>query len=133
MNLFRAKLLRTSQTSSARKAKTKIRSVVKDIFGWRVENEKIFRPYFLDYFIPEIMVGIEIDGGVHIARGTYDLARDAYLESRYGVRVYRFDNDEITGKQFREAMWGICISAINDRTQRKGVGYSLTVQTRTDA
>ena len=52
--------------------------------------------YVLDFFCPEIRLGIELDGGVHKTSYTheYDEMRSRFLAEN-GIRVLRFENEEV--------------------------------------
>ena len=53
--------------------------------------------YILDFYCPELKLGIEIDGSIHNSQETkeYDAFRAKEL-SAHGIRLIRFTNDEIT-------------------------------------
>jgi very-short-patch-repair endonuclease len=52
------------------------------------------KTYFLDFFLPVLDIGIEIDGGIHDNRGSYDTKRDIDLMSgKTPILMIRFDND----------------------------------------
>ena len=42
----------------------------------------------VDFYVPEAKLAIEVDGGAHRGRETYDALRDRYL-AMYGVRTLR--------------------------------------------
>ncbi len=50
---------------------------------------------------------VELDGGVHSAQAEYDARRSAYL-ARHGLRVLRFDNDEVLGD-----LSGVCLRILD--------------------
>ena len=69
--------------------------------GKRVEGLKFRRqfgvgPYVIDFYCPEIRLGIELDGGVHKTSYTHEYAemRSRYLAEN-GIRVLRFDNEVV--------------------------------------
>ena len=53
-------------------------------------------PFVIDFYSPEIKLGIELDGDSHFAEGRreYDQKRQAFIES-FGIRVIRFLNVDI--------------------------------------
>lgn len=56
--------------------------------------KKFGRTYFLDFFLPLLDIGIEIDGDIHDNRSSYDTKRDIDLMSgRTPILMIRFDND----------------------------------------
>ncbi|MCX5748821.1 MAG: endonuclease domain-containing protein [Candidatus Saganbacteria bacterium] len=50
--------------------------------------------FILDFFCPEIRLGIEIDGNIHHNLKEYDLARQNIIENK-GINILRFNNDEV--------------------------------------
>ena len=50
--------------------------------------------YILDFYCAEARLVIELDGGQHVERETYDESRTAVLNAR-GIRVLRFWNDQV--------------------------------------
>ncbi len=56
--------------------------------GYRVRRQQPFEGYFLDFYIRELMVALEVDGRIHEFQYDYDLARDKVLESK-GLIVIR--------------------------------------------
>lgn len=65
--------------------------------------------YFLDIFLPDYLLGIELDGGVHKNRDTYDTNRDLSL-MKYGARLLliRFNNEDVL---YRPSYFKECVSA----------------------
>jgi hypothetical protein len=57
--------------------------------GSKPYNTKYFK---LDFFYPELKLCIEIDSSYHYAKSKYDLARDSYLSSVYGIKTIRLLN-----------------------------------------
>lgn len=91
------------------------------ISGRKAEGLKFRRqhgigPYVMDFYCPEILLCIEIDGEVHKNRDTeiHDAIRTKYLNSN-GITVLRFDNDIVYQnieyiidciRQFKESHYG---------------------------
>lgn len=60
------------------------------------------RCYFLDFFFPEQMVAVEIDGSSHRFKKAHDRQRDADLRS-IGIRTIRIKNkDVMEGKLYEK-------------------------------
>lgn len=116
LEILKARKLELLQrtTPSQRNAEKKIKRIAIDVFGFNVKSERIFRPYILDIYIQNIKVGIEIDGGVHNKKESYDDRRDQFLWDRHGVKVYRFTNDEVKTKAFKQAIFDICLDGVNN-------------------
>ena len=67
--------------------------------GRQVEGMKFRRqfgvgPYVLDFYCPEIKLGIELDGASHFMSNNfaYDDVRTEYLFREHGIRIMRFEN-----------------------------------------
>ena len=68
----------------------------KQIEGLKFRRQFGVGPYVLDFYCPEIRLGIELDGGVHKTSYTseYDEMRTRFLaENR--IRILRFDNEVV--------------------------------------
>ena len=52
--------------------------------------------YVLDFYCPEIRLGIELDGGIHktFEQSEYDEARTRFIASN-NIKVIRFENDVV--------------------------------------
>ena len=65
------------------------------------------RCYFLDFFFPERMVAVEIDGSVHKLKKAHDRQRDADFRS-IGIRTIRISNkDVMDGKLYDKLFKGL--------------------------
>ena len=92
------KLLRQSLRNNATSAEAILWRALK---GKQVDGLKFRRqfgvgPYVLDFYCPEIRLGIELDGGIHRTGNTYeyDTMRTRFMaENR--IRVMRFDNEVV--------------------------------------
>ena len=53
-------------------------------------------PYVLDFYCPEIRLGIELDGGIHktFEQSEYDEARTRFIASN-NIKVMRFENEVV--------------------------------------
>ena len=51
-------------------------------------------PYILDFYCPELKLGIELDGAPHFISGNfdYDDARTEYLYREHNIKIIRFEN-----------------------------------------
>ena len=67
------------------------------------------RCYFLDFFYPDKMVAVEIDGSSHRLRKDHDRRRDADFRS-IGIRTIRVRNKDVMG--------GRLLDKINQRMKR---------------
>ena len=92
------KLLRQTLRNNATSAEAILWRALK---GKQVDGLKFRRqfgvgPYVIDFYCPEIRLGIELDGGVHKTSYTneYDEMRTKYLNENR-IRILRFDNEVI--------------------------------------
>ena len=77
------------------------------VFGWCEEIgltvllEYNVPPYYLDIYLPELKLAVELDGPMHSRKR--DKKRDGFIKRRHGIDVWRFRNRDITDtfqKQF---------------------------------
>ena len=92
------KLLRQSLRNNATPAEAILWRALK---GKQVDGLKFRRqfgvgPYVLDFYCPELRLGIELDGGVHQTSYTheYDEMRTRFLKENR-IRVLRFENEVV--------------------------------------
>lgn len=54
-------------------------------------------PYVLDFYCPEIKLGVELDGAPHFMSGNFgrDDVREEYLFREHGIRIVRFENRDL--------------------------------------
>jgi very-short-patch-repair endonuclease len=102
------KKLEKSKPRSQKNAHQYIFKVARKVFNFKVDSEKMFDPYFIDIYIRPLKIGIEIDGGIHDHKEGYDNNRDLFLWEKYGVKIYRFKNEDIGTAYFKGAIWKIC-------------------------
>lgn len=62
------------------------------------------RSYFLDFFFPERMVAVEVDGSVHRLTKDHDRQRDADFRS-IGIRTIRIKNKDVMGGRLYEKLY----------------------------
>ena len=92
------KLLRQTLRNNATSAEAILWRALK---GKQVDGLKFRRqfgvgPYVIDFYCPEIRLGIELDGGVHKTSYTneYDEMRTKFLNENR-IRILRFDNEVV--------------------------------------
>ncbi len=66
----------------------------KQIAGARFRRQVPIGPYIADFVCITTKLVVELDGGQHQARRSYDIDRDTYLQQQ-GFRVLRFWNNEV--------------------------------------
>ena len=64
--------------------------------GFRFRRQYSIGPYVLDFYCPELKLGIEIDGDSHFHAGAqeYDRKRQDFIDS-FGIQVLRFLNTDV--------------------------------------
>ena len=60
--------------------------------------------YSLDVYLPELRLGIELDGPYHLRKR--DAKRDGFIQRRHNIDVWRFKNKEIK-KMDKETFFGM--------------------------
>lgn len=83
----------------------------------QIENARFLRQYsidkyILDFYSPEIRLGIEIDGDSHIGREQYDKQRQDYIE-KYKIKIIRFSNELVLSNM--EKVISVIIKTIKER------------------
>lgn len=81
----RADSLRANATPSELIALTEIKKM------YAFENQLVFGFFILDFVIPQKMLIVEIDGGIHRFRAEKDQVRDEFCRAR-GMKVLRVPN-----------------------------------------
>src|SRR5262245_29823114 len=61
------------------------------MLGYDFHRQRPIGEYIIDFYCPELMLAIEIDGNSHSLKGQKDVDRQCRLES-LGVRFIRFDD-----------------------------------------
>ena len=95
MHKARARELRKNPTEAERVLWQHIRR--RQLGGYRFRRQQPLGEYIVDFFCFEKRLVVEIDGGQHSERVSYDTARTASLKSR-GFRVLRFWNNQVLGE-----------------------------------
>ena len=62
--------------------------------GMKFRRQQGIGPFILDFYCPEHMLGIELDGSSHDYKYEYDEERTEYLR-RQGIRLLRFSNQQV--------------------------------------
>lgn len=86
----RAEELRENQTNSEHALGVALRRLKK----WAFYAQVPLHGYIVDFYAPEVMLAVEVDGGVHAGREVRDELRDAALRSQ-GVAVLRFPVERV--------------------------------------
>ena len=109
---------------------------IADKFGYKAKKEKAFPPFMCDIYLQGMNIAIEIDGGYHSNRFSYDETRDQYIKNYYGADVYRFDNEVINTHNFKNTIWNLFflkysekLELITTAAHQSGVGIPLEFRT----
>lgn len=62
--------------------------------GVKFRRQHPIDKFILDFYAPEIKLGIELDGSPHIENQEYDKTRAEHLESK-NIKVLRFWNSDV--------------------------------------
>jgi very-short-patch-repair endonuclease len=89
-----ARALRREATDAERVLWRRLRS--RQMCGFKFRRQVVIEPYIVDFVCLEAKLIIEVDGGQHAGRMTYDARRTVILESK-GYQAVRFWNHEILG------------------------------------
>lgn len=70
----------------------------KQLLGCKFRRQYSVGVYVIDFYSPEVNLGIEVDGESHFRRGAqnYDRSRQDYIES-FGIKIVRFTDTEVVG------------------------------------
>lgn len=66
----------------------------KDQTGFDFTRQKVIDNFILDFYCNDLMLGIEIDGGIHKNKKEYDSEREMFL-NQLGIKIIRFKNEEV--------------------------------------
>ena len=117
--------LRSAMTPAEQVLWTKLRSKQCDSFKFR--RQHAIGPFIVDFFCPEQLLIVEIDGDVHAeeTQRTKDLQREKYLRS-LGLQVIRYTNHEVLDNLdgVLEHLLGVLSSnstSPNPSLQRRGI------------
>jgi very-short-patch-repair endonuclease len=91
----------------------------RQIIGHKFRRQYSIRGFVLDFYCPRLKLAIEVDGGVHGAKGRriYDKDRQKLLEC-LGVKFMRFSNNDVFGSKDRIVRM---ISKVIKRLHNEGV------------
>lgn len=66
----------------------------KGIGGWKFRRQQGIGPYILDFYCPELRLGVELDGNSHDYKYEYDEQRSSFLKQQ-GIHIIRFSNEAV--------------------------------------
>jgi very-short-patch-repair endonuclease len=92
MSSRHARQMRQYPTDAERALWRQLRS--KQLQGARFRRQQPIGPYIADFFCPEQLLVIEVDGGQHAIAEAKDAVRTEWLH-RSGYRVLRFWNNDV--------------------------------------
>ena len=66
------------------------------MLGWKFRRQYSIESFILDFYCPQCMLGIELDGAGHytVLGGEYDAMRDQKLK-KLGIQILRFENRDV--------------------------------------
>lgn len=68
----------------------------KQLLGLRFRRQYSVGPFILDFYCPQVRIGIELDGDSHYSEEApaRDARRDQYI-AQFGIRILRFTNKDV--------------------------------------
>ena len=87
-----------------RKEQTKTEKIVWELIrnrkfkGFKFRRQHVVEGFVLDFYCHELMLGIELDGLIHLRRKDYDELRQEIIESK-GIKIIRLTNQEINNNK----------------------------------
>jgi len=91
-----ARQLRKEQTKAEKIVWEQIRN--RKFRGLKFRRQHVIEGFVLDFYCPEIKLGIEVDGGIHLKRKDYDELRREVIESE-GITIVRITNKELLDRK----------------------------------
>ena len=91
----------------------------RQLLGCKFHRQYGIQSYRLDFYSPELKLGIELDGETHYVREApeHDRRREQFVES-LGIRVLRILNDYVA--ENLEGMWEAIARAAREQIARLG-------------
>lgn len=79
------------------KAESLFWSVVRNrkMLWYKFKRENAVWSFILDFYCPELLLWIEIDGWYHDDVQDYDEDRESWLYDKYWIKTVRFTNDDV--------------------------------------
>ena len=88
----RRKLLRNNSTMAEVKLWNELKG--RKAGGLKFRRQQGVGTYILDFYCPELKLGVELDGNSHEMKQEYDKERTLFLNSQ-GIEVLRFTNVQV--------------------------------------
>ena len=89
--IIKARYLRHQETKAEKRLWQELRNRK---LGIKFRRQHSLDKFILDFYAPEIKLGIELDGSSHIESQEYDALRTEYI-SYQGIKIMRFWNREV--------------------------------------
>lgn len=95
---------------------------------FRINNKN----YFLDFFLPEINIAIEVNGTSHVKNVDYDFARDKDFES-IGIKTIRISNRDVYDRNIFEKLnryIKLALNGVSDVTNYFNLSTENTIKNK---
>ena len=69
----------------------------RQLLGYKFLRQKPVQFFILDFYCSKLLLGIELDGGIHDNRKEYDRDR-TYILNSLGIKVIRYKNHDILNR-----------------------------------
>lgn len=89
--IIKARYLRKEETNAEKILWQELRNKK---LGIKFRRQHPLDKFILDFYAPEVKLGIELDGSSHKESQEYDNLRTEYL-STHGIKIIRFWNSEV--------------------------------------
>lgn len=110
MNIKSARQLRNNQTAAERRLWQKLKR--RQIANVKFRRQQPIGPFIVDFVCFERRLIVEVDGGQHAERVSYDEERTRWLQAQ-GYRVLRFWNHDVLANT--EAVAQVILEAVKQR------------------
>ena len=91
-SVSRARVMRRALTPPEARLWVRLRR--RSLDGLKFRRQHPAGPYVLDFYCPEAMLAVEVDGESHADRAVHDARRTRWLE-RQGIAVIRFPAESV--------------------------------------
>ena len=91
-----ARQLRKDQTWAEKVVWEQIRD--RKYRGLKFRRQHVIEGFVVDFYCPEIRLGIEVDGSIHLKQKDYDRLRQDVIEAE-GIKVIRITNKELKARK----------------------------------
>ncbi len=101
--VVRAKELRKTMTKTEAILWEKLRN--RRLAGLKFRRQHPVEIFIVDFFCPEKMLVVEVDGGIHLTKNQREWDENrAHEIEKYGIKIIRFTNEEVENEVIKVLM-----------------------------